>query len=123
MTPDTLTALLARGADDATALHAPGGRPLTYAALRGLMARTAAGLRAARVEHADRVAIVLPNGPEMAARFVAVAGAAAACPLNPAYRAEEFEFYLSDLKARALIVEQGQRLAGGRGRAPARACT
>ena len=71
------------------------------------MARTAAGLRAAGVARADRVAIVLPNGPEMAASFVAVAGAAAACPLNPAYRADEFEFYLSDLHARALLVERG----------------
>ena len=30
-------------------------------------------------------------------------------PLNPAYRADEFEFYLSDLNAKALIVEQGSR--------------
>ncbi len=71
------------------------------------MARTAAGLRAAGVARADRVAIVLPNGPEMAASFVAVAAAAAACPLNPGYRADEFEFYLSDLHARALLVERG----------------
>ncbi|MFM7976431.1 MAG: hypothetical protein ACKO8U_15255, partial [Pirellula sp.] len=28
-------------------------------------------------------------------------------PLNPAYRADEFEFYLSDLKSKALIVEKG----------------
>jgi acyl-CoA synthetase (AMP-forming)/AMP-acid ligase II len=28
-------------------------------------------------------------------------------PLNPAYRADEFEFYLSDLNAKALIVEAG----------------
>jgi len=43
----------------------------------------------------------------MAAAFVAVAGAATVAPLNPAYRAEEFEFYLSDLSAKALIVETG----------------
>jgi acyl-CoA synthetase (AMP-forming)/AMP-acid ligase II len=107
MTVTTLSALLDQGAAAATALHAPGGRPLTYEALRGLVARTAASLRAAGVAQADRVAIVLPNGPEMAASFVAVACAAAACPLNPSYRAEEFEFYLTDLKARALLVEQG----------------
>ena len=28
-------------------------------------------------------------------------------PLNPAYKAEEFEFYLTDLKAKALVVEAG----------------
>jgi acyl-CoA synthetase (AMP-forming)/AMP-acid ligase II len=56
----------------------------------------------------DRVAIVLPNGPEMAAAFVAVASSATTAPLNPAYRADEFEFYLTDLKAKALLVQQGE---------------
>lgn len=55
----------------------------------------------------DRVAIVLNNGPEMAACFIACASGVTSAPLNPAYRAEEFEFYLSDLNAKALIVEQG----------------
>jgi hypothetical protein len=73
----------------------------------------------------DRVAIVLPNGPEMATCFMACASGVASAPLNPAYRADEFEFYLSDLNAKALIVEQRQHLAGHRrgaeaGRAPDR---
>jgi len=55
----------------------------------------------------DRVAIVLPNGPEMAVAFVAVAAGATSAPLNPAYRANEFDFYLSDLKAKALIIQSG----------------
>src|SRR6185437_3814423 len=32
---------------------------------------------------------------------------ATAAPLNPSYRAQEFEFYLTDLNAKALIVEAG----------------
>jgi acyl-CoA synthetase (AMP-forming)/AMP-acid ligase II len=47
---------------------------------------------------------VLDNGPEMAVAFLSVASLATAAPLNPGYRAEEFEFYLSDLGARMLIV-------------------
>jgi acyl-CoA synthetase (AMP-forming)/AMP-acid ligase II len=43
----------------------------------------------------------------MATAFLAVASAATAAPLNPAYRREEFDFYLDDLKARALIVADG----------------
>jgi acyl-CoA synthetase (AMP-forming)/AMP-acid ligase II len=39
--------------------------------------------------------------------FLSVAASAVAAPLNPAYRAEEFEFYLSDLKAKAVIVAAG----------------
>ena len=103
----TLTALLAAGADDATALHAPGGAPLSYRALRAQVERTIAALNALGIGRGDRVAIVLPNGPDMAAAFVGIAAGCASCPLNPAYRADEFEFYLSDLKAKALVVERG----------------
>ena len=43
----------------------------------------------------------------MATAFLSVAAAATAAPLNPAYRQDEFEFYLGDLNAKALIVEAG----------------
>ena len=59
------------------------------------------------VGRGDRVAIVLPNGPELATAFLIVASTATSAPLNPAYRQEEFEFYMRDLKAKALIVEAG----------------
>jgi acyl-CoA synthetase (AMP-forming)/AMP-acid ligase II len=62
-------------------------------------------LRALGIKAGDRVAIVMPNGPEMAAAFVAVACWACAAPLNPAYRADEFDFYLSDIDAKALIIQ------------------
>jgi acyl-CoA synthetase (AMP-forming)/AMP-acid ligase II len=109
--PTTLTSLIAAGADDAVALHAPGGSPFTYRALRAQVAQTIATLNALGIGRGDRVAIVLPNGPEMAAAFVGIAAGCASCPLNPAYRADEFEFYLSDLKARALVVERGSTSA------------
>jgi acyl-CoA synthetase (AMP-forming)/AMP-acid ligase II len=44
----------------------------------------------------------------MASAFLAVACAAATAPLNPAYKAEEFDFYLSDLRAKALIVGEDE---------------
>ena len=53
----------------------------------------------------DRVALVLPNGPEMAVAFLAVAAGATCAPLNPAYSANEFDLYLADLHAQALIVQ------------------
>ena len=46
---------------------------------------------------------LLPNGPEAAIAFLAVASCATAAPLNQAYREEEFRFYMDDLKAKALI--------------------
>ena len=101
----TLMELLATGADDAPALAAPGCPALTHAALRALAHRTVASLNALGAGRNDRVAIVLANGPEMAACFLGAACGVTTAPLNPAYRADEFEFYLSDLKARLLVVE------------------
>jgi len=101
---DTMTELLGRGANDANAIGAPGRPWLTHGGLRLLAARTVASLNAMGIGRNDRVAMVLPNGPEMAALFVTVACGATTAPLNPAYKADEFDFYLSDLNAKALIV-------------------
>ena len=106
-TPATLRQLLADGRDDAVALSAPSTPDLTFGALRAQIAEAGSVLRNAGINRADRVAIVLPNGPEMAVGFLAVASIAASAPLNPGYRADEFEFYLSDLGAKALIVDAG----------------
>ncbi len=99
--------LLENGAADAVAVGAPGRPGLTYRGLRELVDRTGAALAGLGVGAGDRVAIVLPNGPAMASCFVAVAAHAAAAPLNPGYREDEFEFYVSDLRARILIVAAG----------------
>src|SRR5258706_5758691 len=102
----TIVQLLSAGAPDAIALSTPGGSPLIYRALRELATQTVAALNARGIGNNDRVAIVLDNGPEMAAAFLCVAAGATAAPLNPAYRADEFEFYLTDLKASVLIVDR-----------------
>jgi acyl-CoA synthetase (AMP-forming)/AMP-acid ligase II len=107
MNSRTLPGLLAAGRDEAVAIAASGAAPLTYAGLRELVGETIAALNAFGIGRGDRVAIVLPNGPEMATAFLAVASAATAAPLNPTYRADEFEFYMSDLGAKALVVEAG----------------
>src|SRR5262245_56988023 len=100
----TIAELLQAGAADRAALNAPGGVPLSYGALRSLVARTVDALRARGIAPNDRVAFVLDNGPEAATTFLSVAAGATAAPLNPAYRADEYEFYLSDLRAKLLIV-------------------
>src|SRR4051812_37272054 len=103
----TLPALLEAGAAESPAIRAPERASLTYAGLRALAERTVAALNGIGIGRGDRVAIVLPNGPEMAASFVAIACGATTAPLNPAYKDEEFEFYLTDLKAKALVILQG----------------
>ena len=90
-----------------TAIAASGRDDLTYGLFAALIEETAAALRQRGFARNDKIAIVLPNGPDMAASFVAVACAATAAPLNPAYREDEFHFYMDDLRARALLVEEG----------------
>jgi len=102
--PTTISELLRAGADDATALSAPGGVPLSYRALRELVSNTVRALSSMGIGRGDRVAIVLENGPEMAAAFLCIGAGATAAPLNPGYRADEFEFYLTDLRAKLLVV-------------------
>ena len=102
--PTHIPSLLRTGAPGDTALSAPGRPDLTYHGLRQHAQATVAALNARGIGRGDRVATVLPNGPEMASAFVAIAAGAATAPLNPAYRQPEFEFYLSDLGAKALVL-------------------
>lgn len=104
---NTIAGLLAGHDGSAPALGAPGRDWLDYDGLRAQAGKVAAQLQGHGIGRGDRVAIVLPNGPEMASAFVCVAHAAVTAPLNPAYREDEFAFYLEDLKAKALIVEAG----------------
>jgi acyl-CoA synthetase (AMP-forming)/AMP-acid ligase II len=117
---ETIAELITQGRPDDAAIGAPGRPPLTYRGLQDLAARTIAELNRVGIGRGDRVAIVLPNGPEMATAFVAVATGATSAPLNPAYRADEFDFYLNDLRAKALLILRGfdspaRAAAAGRG--------
>lgn len=103
----TLGALLEAGREAAPAIGAPERQSLTHQDLRALCTRTVNSLNSIGIGRGDRVAMVLPNGPEMAATFIAIACGATTAPLNPAYRTEEFEFYLSDLNAKALVILKG----------------
>ncbi len=102
-----LVAAQAKRTPDAIAIAAPKRAPLTYGGLRTHIADTVKTLNAMGVGRNDRVATVLPNGPEMAVAFLAVASGATSAPLNPAYGTNEFDFYLSDLNAKALIIPSG----------------
>ena len=110
----TIADLLATVPAERPAFAAPGEPVLSHGELRRLCREAGAWLNQRAIGRNDRVAIVLPNGPAMATAFVAIAQAATTAPLNPAYREDEFDFYLGDLAARALIVAAG-------GETPARA--
>ena len=101
----------AERAPGAAAIVAPGRAAVSYRALQGQVDEFTRALHSRGVQHTDVVAIVLPNGPEMAVTFVGVAASAVCAPLNPAYSRREFEFYLSDLKPKVLIVRPGMNSA------------
>jgi acyl-CoA synthetase (AMP-forming)/AMP-acid ligase II len=102
--------LLEKGAEvfhDSAAILAPERAPLTFGRLFAQVQAVVTGLNTLGIHRDDKVAIVLPNGPEMCVGFLSIACGAVAAPLNPAYGASEFEFYLSDLDAKALVVQAG----------------
>src|SRR5712691_6197876 len=102
--------LIASQADqtpDAIAIVAPGGAPLTYSRLRSQVEHIVTILNAMGIGRNDRVAMVLPNGPEAAVAFLGVAAGATCAPLNPQLRASEFEFFLTHLQAKVLVVQSG----------------
>ena len=92
---------------ESIALLAPGRNPLSYSQFTTQIQNTIAALHGFGIGRGDRVGIVLPNGPEMASAFISIASGATSAPLNPAYREAEYDFYLSDLSARAVVIQEG----------------
>lgn len=97
----------ARLSPDSAAILAPERAPVTFGRLFAQAREVVSCLNTLGIHRDDKVAIVLPNGPEMAVGFLSIVCGAVAAPLNPAYGASEFEFYLSDLDAKALVVQAG----------------
>jgi acyl-CoA synthetase (AMP-forming)/AMP-acid ligase II len=94
----------ARSHAEHPAILAPGRTDLSFAALAECVRYTAEQLRDAGIHANDRVALVVPNGPEMATAFLATACAASSAPLNPAYLESDYEYYLHDLDAKLVVV-------------------
>jgi len=83
---------------------AGGGPSLTYRQLQQQVTSLAEELKRLGIHPGDRIAIALPNGLEAIVAFLAASTSGTAAPLNPAYKYDEFRFYLADTSARALIV-------------------
>ena len=92
---------------EALAILAPGRPPLSYGRLHRRIEETGRRLRVTGIGPSDRVAVVLPNGPEMAVATLAVASRAVCAPLNPAYATTELDKYFVDLRVIALVTEAG----------------
>ena len=97
----------AAAAPDAVAVLAPERAPLTYGRLLRQVEDTAGALNRMGWGRGDRIGMVLPNGPEAAVAFLAVASCAVSAPLNPTYPASEFDRALSGLGLSALVTQAG----------------
>ena len=99
--------LYERASPEATAIANVEGEGMSYASLVKFAEKCGDFLSTIGVAGNDRVAIVMPNGPLMATTFASCVPWCAVAPLNPAYTADEFEYYLNDLRANLLITETG----------------
>ncbi|QQS44948.1 MAG: AMP-binding protein [Acidobacteriota bacterium] len=108
--PSTIAGLVgdqAAECGDRTAIMAAGMAPLDYSGVAALVGRTRAALREFGIGSGDIVALALPNGPEMATGFLALASAAICAPLNPLLREKNHLEYLGDLRAKAVLAGDG----------------
>jgi acyl-CoA synthetase (AMP-forming)/AMP-acid ligase II len=118
--PTTLLGLLSHVPDGATAIIQPEQNiRITYGNLKQQVQDVAEALAAAGVSRGDRVGMALPNGLANVVTFLAASMAGTAAPLNPAYKEEEFRFYIEDTNARVLLLppegnDEARRAAGDR---------
>lgn len=92
---------------DAVAIQALNGAAISYAELAHRVESMVLGLRGHGVAAGSRVAIVLPNGLDMALALLGVSSAAIAIPLNPVYKEPEYEAYFSETEADFLLALEG----------------
>ena len=96
----------ARDRAEATAIVAPDGERITYAALARRASGLAAALRRRGVDRGDRVALYLENGVEFAVGLYATLLAGGVfMPINPLTRADKLAFMLADSRAAALLTQ------------------
>ena len=102
---DTLLDLLRPEFDAHTAIIVPEDNlKITYAELKRQVRDVAETLAALGITRGDRVGLALPNGLPVIVTFLAASLAGTAAPLNPAYREDEFKFYLGDTNAKILLL-------------------
>jgi acyl-CoA synthetase (AMP-forming)/AMP-acid ligase II/acyl carrier protein len=76
---------------------------MTYGALWLQTRDVVRGLRSLGVGRTDRVAVVLPDGPEAAVAMVAVAAGAVCVPLSPGFTDDEYQRYFAELHLAMLL--------------------
>jgi len=88
-----------------TALIIPDGPIWAFSMLEEKVAHLSENFKTIGIGHNDRIAFVHPQDHAFVASFLALLRIGAACrALNPAYRSEEFKFYLEVIQPKAVLV-------------------
>lgn len=99
--------VLATSQPQAVAIRFHGRDSLDYADLLDAIENIKSILNQHGLTRNDRIAVVYPNGPEMALSVLGILSCASCAPLNPKYTFAEFKYYLQDLNIKAVIVKPG----------------
>jgi acyl-CoA synthetase (AMP-forming)/AMP-acid ligase II/acyl carrier protein len=92
---------------DSPAIFALDRDPLTYGRLYQHIRDVGRSLRAMQIGRRDRVALALPNGPELATAILAVEAHAVCALVNPGFSVKDLTRILTLLKPSALITPSG----------------
>src|SRR4051812_34529697 len=103
-----MIAARARTESELRAVGAPGREPLSYGGLDAQLRGMADFLGKAGIRRGDRVAVALPNGPELAVAMLGIATVATCVPLNLAFKEAELDALLSSLGVRALLASEDE---------------
>ncbi|NNE23714.1 MAG: AMP-binding protein [Rhizobiales bacterium] len=90
-------------APNAPAILAQASPVLTYQQLFGTAEKTMSALRHMGIHHRNRIAVVLPAGPEMCVAVIALAAGAVCIPLNPGLADDDWPGYFKELRVDALV--------------------
>jgi oxalate---CoA ligase len=107
---EPLSALLDRGVrSDQAFVVAESGQVLSYGQVADGIESLAACLAGAGVRRGDRVALAMPNGPDLIMLLLAVTAlGAAAAPVNPAYTESELGLFLGDIRPKLFLIPAGR---------------
>ncbi|KAA8649153.1 hypothetical protein EYZ11_006070 [Aspergillus tanneri] len=93
---------------------APTPLSISYQQLYANVTNFQAKLASFGVAHGGAVSLALGNSYEFIVAFLAASWQRAiAAPLNPAYKREEFEFYIDDLSSTLVLIPEGSFLQNG----------
>ncbi|HEY6278158.1 MAG TPA: AMP-binding protein [Streptosporangiaceae bacterium] len=107
--PEPLLAILRDGSGCPALICPDDGSSIAHGDLARAVLRLAGQLAGLGVAPGQRVAIVMPNGPEVVELLLAVTAVGAiAAPLNPGYTSAEYRFYLDDLDPGLVLIQAGR---------------